>query len=64
MPLTMVVPPCRRAPRERGFSQSKPRYDIITHYNAATQALIRRKVSGFHGCAMSMLDVMGLQLSG
>lgn len=33
-----------RAPRERGLSSSRPRHGVVTHYNAATQALIRRKV--------------------
>lgn len=45
---------CRRlsgaptVPRERGLSSSRPRHDVVTHYNAATQALIRRKVSASH----------------
>lgn len=30
--------------RQRGGSYAKPRQHIVTHYNAATQALIRRKV--------------------
>ena len=30
--------------RQRGGSYAKPRQHIVTHYNATTQALIRRKV--------------------
>lgn len=30
--------------RQRGGSYAKPRQHIVTHYNTATQALIRRKV--------------------
>ena len=31
-------------PRQPGGSYAKPRQHIVTHYNATTQALIRRKV--------------------
>jgi hypothetical protein len=52
--LTTPANICRRhnsapkVPRERGVSSSRPRHDVVTHYNAATQALIRRKVLHLH----------------
>jgi hypothetical protein len=58
---------CRRlsgapaVPRERGVSSSRPRHDVVTHYNAATQALIRRKVSTGGSCELPLSKLCSVQ---
>ena len=46
--------------RQRGGSYAKPRQHIVTHYNASTQALIRRKVKVIDKDALYHVKVSNL----